>query len=85
MGCESSVEVNLEHKKLSDEDLIDIEAILSYWFPGDSWDRHSRWSKKAFRRQWMQDFEVDRYLKDNFDNLIDDIEDGMLEHWKADQ
>ena len=83
MGCESSTDF-MERRPISDDHRELIEDILKFWFPPDDWDRHSTTSKAALRRQWTKDEKVDTFLADNYEELLDEVAEEELEHWKND-
>jgi hypothetical protein len=42
-------ERNLKHKKLDEEEVRAVDAILEFWFPPKGWDRHTSKSAESIR------------------------------------
>ena len=72
-------------KVISLEEREVIDEILSFWFPPIGWDRHTSPSKEAVELHWAPNPNVDRFIRENYQFVMNHIERGELEHWIKDR
>lgn len=66
------------------EDVRAVEHITNYWYEPASWDRDTTTNPAAQKKWFGGSKEVDDYLRKHFSQVIEDLTNNKLEHWKRD-
>lgn len=72
-------------KTISEEEREIIDEILAFWFPPLGWDRHTSASKETIELHWAPNPEVDKFIKINYEFVLNHIQRGELDHWVKDR